>query len=512
MSNSKSNSWRNPSAAIQSKFNVAPLGDDFEPTEEEQALLSMYDTVKELERQAAKLKEQRAREKLAAKESEFKQTLAKKRKKRRKLREAKPDAADGDDVSSEDEGDDSSEEEEDEQTLQDRRNAKLDALRDEVEEAKKAKVAEQAKEEKLRNNLLATNEDATLGPSLKRRKLQDTEDEGGLISNMKVDTPPHEFSEKLELKPWKGKTLFPTSANEVHWTPPEGMHDPNKGAFLVELEDFDITKAQNGTGNNTIAVKFHAPSDSKRFSINIAGPGHGEFNSVLFHFNPRQFERGGQLVVNDKQEGVWGQSIALPLSQIPLVFGQTAITLQIQINGEGFDIFVEGEHCARLEHRKELPSKPCSLFLQFPSCDDYGSPENWTVYRAWWGNKAIMAKGDLSGIPGVNSFNAIHPRKLFVSGLSKISTQGEVDIRRAELERAFRKYGGARGVTCIVPTNTTFAFVEMENERMADLALSEMSDKYRMNRARRSRHEALQEERAAAEAAKAGKSEDAGGW
>lgn len=99
-------------------------------------------------------------------------------------------------------------------------------------------------------------------------------------------------------------------------------------------------------------------------------------------------------------------------------------------------------------------------------------------------------------------------RKLFISGLSKISTQTEVDIRRAELERAFRKYGGARGVACIVPTNTTFAFVEMESERMADLALSEMSSKYRLNRARRSRHEALQEERAAKEAGTAGKKED----
>ena len=78
-------------------------------------------------------------------------------------------------------------------------------------------------------------------------------------------------------------------------------------------------------------------------------------------------------MVNDKQEGIWGQAIALPLSQVPLMFGQPSITLQIQINGDGFDIFIEDKHCARLEHRVELPSKPCSLFLQFPSCDDYGS-------------------------------------------------------------------------------------------------------------------------------------------
>jgi RNA recognition motif-containing protein len=103
-------------------------------------------------------------------------------------------------------------------------------------------------------------------------------------------------------------------------------------------------------------------------------------------------------------------------------------------------------------------------------------------------------------------------RKLFVSGLSRIHTEGEVDLRRAELERAFRKYGGDRGVTCIVPTNTTFAFVEMETDRMADLALAEMAGKYRMNRARRSRHEALQEERAAKEAAKQGTQKVDGGW
>ena len=84
-------------------------------------------------------------------------------------------------------------------------------------------------------------------------------------------------------------------------------------------------------------------------------------------------EKGGQLVINDKQEGIWGQSIALPLSQVPLIFGQPSVTLIIQINGDGFDIFIEDQHCARLEHRKELPSKPCSLWLQFPSSDDYGS-------------------------------------------------------------------------------------------------------------------------------------------
>lgn len=124
--------------------------------------------------------------------------------------------------------------------------------------------------------------------------------------------------------------------------------------------------------------------------------------------------------------------------------------------------------------------------------------------QVWWGNKPILAQGDVSGVAGVNSYSSHHPRKLFVSGLRKIFTQAEVDLRRAKLERAFRNYGGDRGVDVIVPTNTTYAFVETESERLADLALQEMAGEYRLNRARRSRHEALQEERAAAEAAKLG--------
>lgn len=156
---------------------------------------------------------------------------------------------------------------------------------------------------------------------------------------------------------------------------------------------------------------------------------------------------------------------------------------------------MEGKHCVRLKHRKELPFTPCSLFLQFPSCDDHGTPENWIVYRVWWGNQPFMAKGDVLDVHGVNSFNAMHPRKLFFSLLSWISTQREVKIRRVELERGFRKYGGPRWVACIVPKDKTFAFVEMETERLADLALKEMASRCTLSRAQRSRHEALQEKR-----------------
>jgi len=54
--------------------------------------------------------------------------------------------------------------------------------------------------------------------------------------------------------------------------------------------------------------------------------------------------------------------------------------------------------------------------------------------------------------------------------------------------------------------------VEVETERAADLALREMGSKYRLNRARRSRHEALLEQRAAAEAEASGMTKETSEW
>jgi len=419
-------SWKNPSTALQAKHHLRPLPEDFEPTEEEKALLAMYDSIKTFERQAARLKEMKAREKLEAKDEEFKQKLERKRRIRKTPTKKTKENNGGDDEDDDDDGDESPVQEDSEveenddddgdedehTTLQQKRQAKLDQWRGEIESKQQALTAKEARETAMRDQLLGQNENLDLvGRSIKRKRMERLdEDESDLLASMlQAQTPPHEFSKSLGLTGVKGKVLFPTDPTEPRWTPPSSPSNPNDGALLVELNDFDIGKASDGRGNNTVAIKFSAPGDSKRFSINIGDPNHDDFDSILFHFNPRQFERGGQLVINDKQTGIWGQAVNLPLSQVPLIFGQASITLQIQITGEGFDIFIEDKHCARLEHRKELPSKPCSLFLQFPSSDDYASPENWIVYRTWWGNKAIMAKTDLSNVPGVNSFNAIHP-------------------------------------------------------------------------------------------------------
>ena len=183
----------------------------------------------------------------------------------------------------------------------------------------------------------------------------------------------------------------------------------------------------------------------------------------------------------------------------------------IQVTEEGFDVFVEGEHCSRLEHRTQLPPSLCSLFLQCPSTDDYGSPEDWRVYSVWWGHREPMAGSDLSGVVGVNShtFGGVHAKKLFVSGLTKLSDSASIELRRAELERAFRKYGGTHGAIVDPRANSTYAFVELESERMTDLALTELQSTYRMNRARRSKQEIIQEQLQAQEETKA---QESSGW
>lgn len=366
----------------------------------------------------------------------------------------------------------------------------------------------------------SNNNSIISGPSIKKKRLDDipndnTNPSTSLIANISGGaTPIHDFSSKLKMSKTSldGSILFPTTIGEKPWRPPTNPVNFMDGCFELTLPNFNpnsssSSSSNSSSGNNTLAIKFHAPRESSRFSINIASPNHNGYNSILFHFNPRQFQRGGQLVINNKVESMWGNDLSVPLSTLPVVFGKQACTLIVQINEEGFDVFVEGVHCARLEHRTALPKlkEGPSLCLQFPASDDYGSPEDWEVYRVWWGHKDSMAAKDLSGVAGVNIYSSVHPKKLFVSGLSKIHSDPEVDLRRAELERAFRKYGGPNGAVFVsVQKDSTFAFVEVASEQQADLALVEMAGRYRVNKARRTKHEALMEERAAKEAAEKG--------
>lgn len=99
-------------------------------------------------------------------------------------------------------------------------------------------------------------------------------------------------------------------------------------------------------------------------------------------------------------------------------------------------------------------------------------------------------------------------RKLFISGLHHISMQPEVDLCHAESRMHLSKVWRRPWHDCD-STNEYDICLYWTWEQMA---LQEMQDHYRLNRARRSPHEALQEELAAAEAAKEGSTKDTSDW
>jgi len=528
-------------------------------TKNEQALLEAYENIKHYEKEAARIKAEEAKRRLEEADERYRAKVREREKAEgiggssdngNEDEKDTTKSADDNDVKAKSnqianptaEDDESEEDDEvDEKAieLRKKRDEEISKLRQDINAAKDAKSQKDAekeeakqKEEALRRQLLGEDDTKSkkrslddgendeeekssifTGPAIKKKRIDTSEwdEKPSLIANILADTTPvHDFSKKLGMSKVSldGSVLYPDDNNQQPWSPPDKPMDFIDGSLELELPDFDTT----GMGNNTIAIKFHAPEESQRFSINIAAPNNDHYNNILFHFNPRHFQRGGQLVINDRNETRWGNDLAVPLSQLPLMFGVPSCTLIIQINDEGFDVFVEGFHCARLEHRTPLPKGKGSLFLQFPSSDDYGNPENWQVYRVWWGRKQSMAN-DLTDVAGVNIHDSVHPKKLFVSGLSKCMSDPEVDLRRAELERAFRKYGGPSGVVAVsVQKNSAFAFIEVASEQQADLAILEMkqSGRYRINKARRTKHEALLDERA--KAAKKGTMKETADW
>lgn len=404
--------WKNPSAADCQKYNLRPLPDNFEPTPEELALLEMYEVKRTIAKSAARFREEAARAKLAARQAEFQQKQQPSRRKRRADKAQVSSDRDDDDDEDDDEEDEDDSEEDNGSEPRAAVEKKLENLQEEVEETKRKLAEQEGSNDALRAEMMETaDDDDSEGFTLlrKKKKVEDTTGTS-LIENIKtMETPPHDFSKQLGLTPIAGTVLFPTALSEEStWVPPDGVYSPNEGAFEADLEEFDILRSSTN-GNNTLAIKFSAPADSKRFSLNIAEKSASDdYESILFHFNPRLRQRGGQLVINDKVETVWGRALTIPLTQVPLMFGQPSVTLMIQINEEGFDVFVEGKHCARLEHRSELPSSKTTLVVQFPSTDDSGKKENWTVFKVRIMLLAHLSECQQSG--SNNSSSVLHSK------------------------------------------------------------------------------------------------------
>ena len=358
------------------------------PTKEEAELMALYETLRGYEKQAENVRREAALAKQREADERFRreQQALKKAKSPKKRKRPKKSVSD-DPYTANEEYQSESDVDEDNDKYEDQSHEVSSDIGDKHavdsedqnmivdDEKARQKEVEEAMGDKAKDAIAAL-------PSL--RKKASTKDIGmdqpvSLIQSAPggeaLPTPPHDFSTSLELESSEGKELYPEVKFESigrapFWSPPTYASHFSEGALELELSDFDSTKLK--TGPNTLMVKFSAPIESNRFSLNIAGPNHREYYDILFHFNPRQFQKGGHLIVNDKQEGIWGMGVTAPLSALPLIFGQLSSTLIIQIVEEGFDVYLDGEHCARLGHRTELPPNSCSLSLQFPSTDDYG--------------------------------------------------------------------------------------------------------------------------------------------
>ena len=315
-------------------------------TSEEQLLLETYAAIKSYEKEASRLKAEEAKRRLVEADERY----------RAKMKELRGD----DDDNDEDADNDQNEEQDEAEMKQRRRDEEISRLRRDVAAAKEAKDDEvkmhklqREKEEALRKELLGEqkyqqqssfvkvqenkkrtreeNSDGTdddddeisddseteetaannIGPSIKKKQRtnntsgwDDFQPQPSLIANISADTtPPHDFSKKLKMSSASldGTVLFPRNidSNTIQqpWMPPPHPKSFTDSHLELQLFDFHANSlGEYGSGNNTLAIKFHAPEDSERFSVNIAQSNSGEYEDVLFHFNPRHFQRGGQLV------------------------------------------------------------------------------------------------------------------------------------------------------------------------------------------------------------------------
>jgi len=301
-------------------------------TEQEQSLLDTYAVIKSYEKEAARLKAEEAKRRLDEADERYR---AKVREMEgvNEINEEEADKTKPESQRRESHEDYESEQDEESKQKHLQREKEISQLRREVAKAREAKDNEEAKhklkrekEEALRKDMLGEQstteqtenkkrsreshedeadetEDKTFtGPSIKKKRVKSSERDDfqpqpSLIANIGGDsTPPHDFSKKMGMSKTSldGTTLFPKDGSIQPWTPPSKPHDFIDGCLELELCDFDPMAL--GEGNNTVAIKFHAPDESSRFSVNIAQQDHGGYENILFHFNPRHFQRGGQLV------------------------------------------------------------------------------------------------------------------------------------------------------------------------------------------------------------------------
>ena len=142
-------------------------------------------------------------------------------------------------------------------------------------------------------------------------------------------------------------------------------HAPQAGEgnqLEVELPDLDYAD----TGRNTIVITATVDSTSEKIAVNICPPNYEAMGEIALHFNPRQFERGGRIVINNKAEHHWGRDERLQLGTVAPIFGLKKAQYVFQITNYGFRIMVNGHFIHFFDHRLDPPRPGEPLILQLP--------------------------------------------------------------------------------------------------------------------------------------------------
>jgi hypothetical protein len=239
------------------------------------------------------------------------------------------------------------------------------------------------------------------------------------------------------------KTSFPASG--IKWSTDWDSRVAD-GPLLIDMDDFALDQ------NQTLVMRLTVPQDSTTWALSICPNQHEEFMNVLFHFNPRQRERGGTLVQNERVSSRWSAAERTPLEYFAPLFGRT-FDLAVQVNEDGFHTAIDTKYAATFMHRSPIDSwsRTGPLVLEVPHTDDYGNPETLIVHQIWWGKKPaipglpkkdeyLAPVGEVTAPTGLQGETSIH-----VSGLPGTPEDGDATAHEAavkeELQDMFAPYG-----------------------------------------------------------------------
>lgn len=189
-----------------------------------------------------------------------------------------------------------------------------------------------------------------------------------------------------------------------------GQGEADEKALEVTLPGF-LTE-----GRDTLVLTATVTASSEKYALNILPLNPDDQNrddpsEILVHFNPRQYDRGGRVVLNNKTEGNWGRNDTAPLREKPPMFCLDHAQYVIQVTSTGFRFIVNGHVAGFFGCRTKPPAANDTLLLHFPPRDDYSNPHFWTIHSVWWGPGAqLQGGGERTAWAQKSSHNSSHRR------------------------------------------------------------------------------------------------------